>query len=132
MAKKSKNYRRLTKTVPATTSASAPAQPLTPNDPRFQALFKIRTKRWLCLAFIFAFLPICTVLGRISLDLLAFGLFGLFVLGHVLYRWLNYSECPCCGGWFFMKQTPEGKLTGSGLSFPPISQCQSCGQSLHG
>jgi hypothetical protein len=128
MAKKSKRSNR-----PAKTSATAaPTIPFDPSDPKIQALFKIRLKRWLCLAFIFAFLPICTVLARYNIDLLVFGLFGLFVLGHVLYRWLNQSKCPRCGAWFFMKQSREGKLTGSGLSFPPINQCQGCGQSLHG
>lgn len=129
MAKKSKRPNRPASIPP---KAQAPLDTLAPNDPRFQALFKIRTKRWLCLAFIFAFLPICTLLGRYSIDLLAFALFGLFVVGHVLYRWLNYSKCPCCGGWFFLKATPDGKTIGSGLSFPPVNRCQNCGQSLFG
>lgn len=129
MAKKSKRSNRPTPAVP---QAPAPVQPLDPSDPKFQALFKIRMRRWLCLAFIFALLPVCTVLARYSLDLLAFGLFGLFVLGNVLYRWLNQSKCPSCGGWFFIKQTREGKTVGSGLSFPPVNQCQGCGQSLFG
>jgi hypothetical protein len=129
MAKKSKRPNRLT---PAAPKAPAPVNPLAPDDPKAQALFLIRLKRWLCLVFIFAFLPVCTVLAGYSIDLLAFGLFGLFVLGHVLYRWLNHSKCPRCGGWFFIKETPEGKTVGSGLSFPPVNQCKSCGQSLFG
>jgi len=129
MAKKSK---RSNHPIPAAPTAPAPATPFAPDDPKFQALFKIRTKRWICLAYIFAFLPVCTVLAGYSIDLLAFGLFGLFVLGHVLYRWLNHSKCPRCGGWFFVKETPGGKTVGSGLSFPPVNQCQGCGQSLFG
>jgi hypothetical protein len=68
MAKKSKRSNRL-----LTTNAStpAPAIPFEPNDPKLQALFKIRMKRWLLLALIFAFLPICTLLGRYSMDLMA-------------------------------------------------------------
>ena len=129
MAKKSKRPNR-----PATTSPTtpAPAIPFNPNDPKAQALFKIRLKRWLLFALIFAFLPICTALARYSIDLTAFAVFAMFVLGHVLYRWLNHSKCPRCGGWFFVKETPEGKMVGSGLSFPPVNQCQGCGQSLLG
>ena len=129
MAKKSKRLNRLTTTAP---TAPAPVLHLDPGDPKFQVLFKIRVKRWLCLAFIFAFLPICTLLARYSLDLLAFGLFGLLVLGHVLYRWLNHSKCPRCGGWFFLKQSQQGETVGSGLSLPPVNQCRNCGQSLFG
>ena len=129
MAKKSKRTNRLLTTQ---STAPAPAIPFDPNDPKAQALFKIRVKRWLLLALIFAFLPICTLLTRYSMDLTAFAAFGLFVLGHVLYRWMNQSKCPRCGGWFFLKQTPDGQLTGSGLSFPPVNQCKSCGQSLLG
>lgn len=128
MAKKPKRPNR--PAVAAAPKAPAPINTLPPNDPKAQALFQIRLKRWLCLAFIFAFLPLCTVLARYGIDLLAFGLFGLFVLGHVLYRWLNHSTCPRCGGWFFVKETPDGKTVGSGLSLPPVNQCRNCGQSL--
>lgn len=128
MAKKSKRPNRQ---APATTpKAPPPVGPLTPD--KAQALFQIRLKRWLCLGLIFAFLPICTALARFSIDVTAFAAFFLFVLGQVLYRWMNQSRCPNCGNWFFMKQAPDGKLVGSGLSFPPVSQCRSCGQSLHG
>ncbi len=126
MAKKTKRPNRPAQAATPTT----PVNPLAPD--KAQALFQIRLKRWLCLALIFAFLPICTALARFSMDLAAFAAFGLFVLGHVLYRWLNQSRCPSCGNWFFVKQTSEGKLAGSGLSFPPVNQCQGCGQSLHG
>ncbi len=133
MAKKSKRaYRPAPPKPNAPAAAQAPAHPFNPDDPQAQALFKIRLKRWLCLALIFAFLPICTLLARYSIDLAAFAAFGLFVLGHVLYRWMNRSQCPRCGEWFFVKQASDGKWVGSGLSFPPISQCQNCGQSLHG
>jgi len=129
MAKKSKRPNRSTPVAPQTPD---PVNPFDPNDPKAKALFTIRLKRWLCLAFIFAFLPVCTLLARYSIDLLAFGLFGLLVLGHVLYRWLNYSLCPRCGGWFFLKATHDGKTVGSGLSLPPVNQCRNCGQSLFG
>ncbi len=130
MAKKSKRPNSPSTATPK--AAPAPVNSFNPDDPKAQALFKIRLKRWLCLGLIFAFLPICTALARFSIDLAAFAAFGLFVLGHVLYRWMNQSRCPACGNWFFVKQTGEGKMTGSGLSFPPINQCQNCGQSLHG
>jgi len=129
MAKKTKRPSRPT---PAEPVAQAPINTFDPNDPKAQALFKIRLRRWLFLALVFAFLPICTVLARFSVDLAAFSAFGLFALGHVLYRWINQSRCPRCENLFFVKQTRDGKTVGSGLSFPPINQCQSCGQSLHG
>ncbi len=130
MAKKSKRPNRPSQTIPSV--APPTIHPFDPNDPKGRALFQIRVRRWLFLALVFAFLPICTLLARFSMDVAAFAAFGLFVLGHVLYRWINQSRCPRCGNWFFVKQTREGKLVGSGLSFPPINQCQHCGQSLHG
>ena len=130
MAKKTKCPKRPAPSAP--NAVPPPINPFDPNDPKGRALFQIRVRRWLFLALAFAFLPICTLLARFSLDLTAFAAFGLFVLGHVLYRWMNQSKCPNCGNWFFVKQTGEGKMTGSGLSFPPINRCQSCGQSLHG
>jgi hypothetical protein len=134
MAKKSNRPNRPSRPAPASPKAAAPAPTdvFNPDDPKAQALFKIRLKRWLCLALIFAFLPVCTALARYSIDLTAFAIFAMFVLGHVLYRWLNQSTCPNCGNAFFVKQNSDGKSVGSGLSFPPISRCQSCGQSLHG
>ena len=132
MAKKSKRPSRANRPAPAAPQTPAPINPFDPSDPKAKALFTIRLKRWLCLAFIFAFLPLCTLLAGHGFDLLAFGLFGLLVLGHVLHRWLNHSKCPRCGGWFFLKQTREGQTTGSGLSLPPVNQCQGCGQSLLG
>lgn len=128
MAKKSKRPNRPASAKP---NAQAPVNPFNPDDPKAQALFQIRLKRWLCFAVVFAFLPVCTVLVRYSVDAAAFAAFGMFVLGHVLYRWLIQSKCPRCGGWFFVKETREGKLVGS-VWFPPVNQCQACGQSLHG
>jgi hypothetical protein len=129
MAKKSKRPNRSAPVAPK--AAPAPVAPLAPNDPKAQALFKIRLKRWLCLGLIFAFLPIVTGMARYSMDVTAFVGFWLVVLGVVLYRWMNQSKCPNCEQWFFVKQGKDGKLSGGGLSFPPISRCQHCGQSLH-
>lgn len=130
MAKKTKRPNR---PAPATPNvAQPPINPFDPNDPKGRALFQIRVRRWLFLALVFAFLPICTLLARFNIDVAAFAAFGLFVLGHVLYRWVNQSQCPRCGNLFFVKETGDGKRVGNGLSFPPIMQCQHCGQSLQG
>jgi hypothetical protein len=128
MAKKSKRYQRPSPVAPVA------AQPtvFAPEHQQAQALFRIRLKRGLCIALIFAFLPISTTLAHYSVGLMGAGILAMLTLGNFLYQRLNASKCPRCGDLFFAKKTNNGQTVFRGLSFPPVNQCQHCGQHLQG